>query len=344
MATGVAFWKLASFGLQAKLAVGEGAYDTGRLDLPFVGHATFGKFPAFTDWTRLADMTADFAVLGVPNDMGTQWRSGARMGPRSVREASTLYAFGHKEVYDADTDETYRYGDVIDVGDVDVVHTDTLTTHNRTQAAVELILQAGITPFIIGGDHSITAPNCAALATLAQPVVLVQIDAHLDFVNERHGVRYGHGNCMRRCLEMGHIVKLFQLGIRGVSSTAKSGFDDAKRMGSTILSVRKIRELGVKAVVDMIPHNSYLYLSIDIDGLDPSIAGGTGTPSHGGFTYYEVKDLLRGVISRSRKLVGLDLVEVSPPYDPGQVTATLAARIILDAMGFTNTKVPNLEL
>ena len=322
----------------------EGSYESGRLDLPFVGHTTFGKFPPFTDWTRLAEMDADFAVLGVPNDMGTQWRSGARMGPRSVREASTLYAFGHKEVYDADTDETYQYGNVIDIGDVDVVHTDTLETHNRTQAVAELILKSGITPFIIGGDHSITSPICAALAALGQKLVLIQIDAHLDFVDERHGVRYGHGNPMRRCLEMEHVSRLFQLGIRGVSSTAKSGFDDAKRMGSTIFSVRKIRELGVQAVVDMIPVNSHVYLSIDIDGFDPSIAGGTGTPSHGGFTYYEVKDLLRGIISKSQKLVGLDLVEVSPPYDPAQVTATLAARVILDAMGFAHAKTPKLEL
>eukprot|EP00931_Biecheleriopsis_adriatica_P081501 TRINITY_DN54827_c0_g1_i1.p2 TRINITY_DN54827_c0_g1~~TRINITY_DN54827_c0_g1_i1.p2 ORF type:complete len:358 (+),score=64.67 TRINITY_DN54827_c0_g1_i1:15-1088(+) len=318
----------------ARTLSGEGTYDTGRLDLPFVGHTTFGKFPAFTDWARLKEQAADFAVLGVPNDMGTQWRSGARMGPRSVREASTLYAFGHKQVYDADTEETYEYGDVIDVGDVDVVHTDVLKTHNRTQAAVEAILEAGKVPFIIGGDHSITSPNCAALRSVEAPIVLVQIDAHLDFVDERHGVRYGHGNPMRRCLEMEHISKLFQLGIRGVSSTAKSGFDDARRMGSEILSVRKVRELGVQAVANLIAPDSHVYISIDIDGLDPSIAGGTGTPSHGGFLYYEVKDLLRLIITRSKRLVGVDLVEVSPPYDPNQVTATLAARLLLDAMGF----------
>lgn len=224
---------------------------------------------------------------------------------------------------------------MVDIGDVDVVHTDVMTTHNRTQKSVELILKAGKTPIIIGGDHSITSPNCAALAVVGKPVMLVQIDAHLDFVDERHGVRYGHGNPMRRCLEMPHIIKLLQLGIRGVSSTAKEGFDDAKRMGSTILSVRKVREMGVDAVSKLVPPDTLVYFSIDIDGLDPSIAGGTGTPSHGGFMYYEVKDILRAVIKRSKKLVGLDLVEVAPPYDtPGSTTATLAARLLLDAMGF----------
>jgi agmatinase len=315
----------------------EGGYDAGRLDLPFVGHTTFGKWPPFTDWTKLGTAKADFAVLGVPNDMGTQYRSGARMGPRSIREASTLYQFGHKQVYDFDTNETYEYGDVIDVGDADVVHGDIMTTHNRTRLAVESILNAGKVPFILGGDHSITAPNCAALAVLQKPVFLVQIDAHLDFVDERHGVRYGHGNCMRRCLELPHIKSLLQLGIRGVSSTAKSGFEDAQRMGSTILSVRKVRELGAAGVAALVPDGASVYFSIDIDGLDPSIAHGTGTPSHGGFLYYEVKDILRQVITqRAKELVGLDIVEVSPPYDPAEVTATLAARLVLDAMGFAN--------
>lgn len=131
---------------------------------------------------------------------------------------------------------------------------------------------------------------------------------------------------------------MFQLGIRGVSSTAKSGFEDAKAMGSTVLSVRKVRELGVASVVERVPSGSLLYISIDIDGLDPSIAPGTGTPSHGGFLYYEVKDLLRLLIARARVLVGLDLVEVSPSYDPAGVTTTLAARLVLDAMGFAMAK------
>ncbi|CAE7658208.1 AGMAT [Symbiodinium sp. CCMP2592] len=324
----------------------DGAYVRGRLNLPFVGHTTFGKFqPGDLNgpWLRStgAEGSArpDFAVLGVPNDMGTQYRSGARMGPRAIREASTLYQFGHAEVYDADTGETYQYGDVVDIGDVDIVHTDQHLSLNRTRDAVELILQAGVTPFILGGDHATTAPVCSALSSLSKPVFLVQIDAHLDFVDERHGVRYGHGNCMRRCLEMPHINAMLQLGIRSVSSTAKSSFEDARRMGSTILSVRKVRELGVKHVAELVPSGALVYFSVDIDGFDPSIAPGTGTPSHGGFSYYEVKDLLREIILfRASDVAGLDLVEVAPPYDPAQVTSLLAARVVFDAMGFIKLK------
>mmetsp|Transcript_35953 Transcript_35953/g.66029 ORF Transcript_35953/g.66029 Transcript_35953/m.66029 type:complete len:357 (-) Transcript_35953:54-1124(-) len=317
----------------------EGAYEAGRLNLPFVGHTTFAKYPPVTDWTDLRSAKADFAILGVPNDMGTQYRSGARMGPRSIREASTLYQFGHKEVFDFDTGETYSYGAVVDIGDVDVVHTDQVQSLNRTRQSVETTLQAGVVPIVLGGDHATTSPVCSALAVLQKPIFLVQIDAHLDFVNERHGVRYGHGNPMRRCLEMEHITSMLQLGIRGVSSTAKSGFEDAQRMGSKILSVRKVRELGTATVASYVPKGSNVYFSIDIDGLDPSIAPGTGTPSHGGFLYYEVKDLLREVILfRAAEMVGLDLVEVSPPYDPAQVTATLAARLVLDSMGFVQMR------
>eukprot|EP00439_Symbiodinium_sp_Y106_P049124 s1123_g6.t1 len=324
----------------------DGAYVRGRLNLPFVGHTTFGKFqPGDLNgpWLRStgAEGSArpDFAVLGVPNDMGTQYRSGARMGPRGIREASTLYQFGHAEVYDADTGETYQYGDVIDIGDVDIVHTDQHLSLNRTRDAAELILQAGVTPFILGGDHATTAPVCSALSSLSKPVFLVQIDAHLDFVDERSGVRYGHGNCMRRCLEMPHISAMLQLGIRSVSSTAKSSFEDARRMGSTILSVRKVRELGVKHVAELVPSGALVYFSVDIDGFDPSIAPGTGTPSHGGFSYYEVKDLLREIILfRASDVAGLDLVEVAPPYDPAQVTSLLAARVVFDAMGFIKLK------
>lgn len=324
----------------------DGAYVQGRLNLPFVGHTAFGKFqpgdlngPLLRSTGAERSARPDFAVLGVPNDMGTQYRSGARMGPRGIREASTLYQFGHAEVYDADTGETYQYGDVIDIGDVDIVHTDQHLSLNRTRDAVELILRTGVTPFILGGDHATTAPVCSALSSLSKPVFLVQIDAHLDFVDERHGVRYGHGNCMRRCLEMPHISAMLQLGIRSVSSTAKSSFEDAHRMGSTILSVRKVRELGVKHVASLVPSGALVYFSIDIDGFDPSIAPGTGTPSHGGFSYYEVKDLLREIILfRASDVAGLDLVEVAPPYDPAQVTSLLAARVVFDAMGFIKLK------
>ncbi|MEM7406749.1 MAG: agmatinase [Pseudomonadota bacterium] len=312
--------------------MGEFQYESGRLNLPFVGHCTFAKAPPVTDWNGL---DADVAVLGVPNDMGTQYRPGARFGPRGIREASTLFSFGHGGAYDFEDDKVYMPADqvsIVDAGDADIVHTDMATSHANTRLAVERILAAGALPLVLGGDHSIHAPVMQAYAERG-PIHIVQIDAHLDFVDERHGVRFGHGNPMRRSSELAHVCGLTQLGIRNVSSSNRKDYDDARAAGSTILSVRDVRRLGTEAVLEQIPDGVDHYISIDIDGFDPSIAPGTGTPSHGGFLYYEVLELLQGVAERGR-VVGIDLVEVAPPYDPAGVTAILAAQILMNTLGF----------
>ena len=303
-------------------------YESGRLNLPFVGICTFGKNPYQPDWSRI---DADFAVLGAPYDMGTQWRAGARFGPRGIREASTLFAFGHAGAYDHEDDVTYLEGvRIVDIGDADIIHTDTTGSHAAIEAGVRAILAAGAVPVVLGGDHSVNIPCIRAFA--GRPIHIVQIDAHLDFVDERHGVRYGHGSPMRRAAEQDHVTGLSQFGIRNVSSTAKEGYEAARAMGSDILSVRQIRALGVAAVAERVPAGVDYYLTIDIDGFDPSIAPGTGTPSHGGFTYYEVLELIDGLTRRGR-IVGIDLVEVAPDYDHSGTTTILAAQILLNTIG-----------
>jgi len=165
-----------------------------------------------------------------------------------------------------------------------------------------------------------------------KPFHLVQVDAHLDFVDERHGVTAGHGNPMRRAAEKDYVKGLSQIGIRNVSSTAKEGYDDARAFGSDIMSVRQFRAMGVVAVLDRIPKGERYYVTIDIDGFDPSIAPGTGTPSHGGFLYYEILELMDG-LARQGHIIGLDLVEVAPDYDQTGSTSTLAAQILLNTIG-----------
>ncbi|MCA1334429.1 agmatinase [Pseudooceanicola marinus] len=306
-------------------------YETGRLNLPFVGICTFGKYPLVEDWNEI---DADVAVMGAPFDAGTQWRAGARMGPRGVREASTLFSFGHAGAYDHEDDVTYldpAKVSVVDIGDADIVHTDTIRSHENIEHGVRRILAAGALPVVIGGDHSINIP-CINAFEGQEPFHVVQIDAHLDFVDERHGVRYGHGNPMRRAAEKPYVTGLTQLGIRNVSSTAKDGYDDARAMGSDILSVRQARTLGTEALLRRVPEGARIYLTIDIDAFDPSIAPGTGTPSHGGFLYYEVLELLDG-LARRNEVVGIDLVEVAPDYDPSGSTTTLAAQILMNLIG-----------
>ena len=306
-------------------------YAAGRLNLPFVGISTFGKRPYIADWDAIK---ADVAVLGAPYDFGTQWRPGARFGPRAVREASTLFSFGHAGAYDHEDDSTYLASDVqiVDIGDADIIHTKTEESHANIEFGVRKILDAGAIPLVIGGDHSINIP-CINAFSDQDPIHVIQIDAHLDFVDERHGVTAGHGNPMRRAIEKSWVTGMTQLGIRNVSSTAKEGYDDARARGSDILSVRQVRKLGLDAVLERIPLGARYYVTIDIDAFCPSIAPGTGTPSHGGFLYYDVLEILQGLAKRGQ-VAGIDLVEVAPAYDPTDSTQILAAQLLLNFIGF----------
>jgi agmatinase len=207
-----------------------------------------------------------------------------------------------------------------------------MKSHANIEYGVRKILDAGALPVVIGGDHSVNIP-CVNAFEGRGPIHILQIDAHLDFVDERHGVRYGHGNPMRRAAEKDYVTGLTQLGIRNVSSTAKEGYDAARAMGADILSVRQVRKLGAEGVLARIPEGARLYVTIDIDGFCPSIAPGTGTPSHGGFLYYEVLEILQGV-ARRHEVVGMDLVEVAPDYDPSGATQILAAQVLLNFLGF----------
>lgn len=306
-------------------------YESGRLDLPFVGICTFGKYPFVQDWDSI---DAQVAVLGAPYDFGCQYRSGARFGPRSIREASTLFSFGHSGAYDHEDDITYLAADstrIVDIGDADIIHTDTVQSHANIEFGVRKILQSGAIPVVLGGDHSVNIP-CINAFDDQEPIHVVQFDAHLDFVDERHGVTAGHGNPMRRAAEKDYVTGLSQIGIRNVSSTAKDGYDAARGMGSDIISVRQFRKLGVNGVLDRIPQGKRYYITIDIDGFDPSIAPGTGTPSHGGFNYYEALELMDG-LARRGSVVGIDLVEVAPDYDHSGSTSTLAAQLLLNLIG-----------
>lgn len=310
------------------------------LNLPFTGICTFGKYPVCSDMNQL---DADVAVIGVPNDMGTQWKSGARMGPRGIREGSTLYSFGLNGAYDIEKDITYlgpRWK-VVDCGDVDMVHGDMMQSHENTEEAIRKIVSKGAMPVVLGGDHSITIPVGKALEELG-PFHVIQIDAHLDWADHRSGQRYGHGSCIRRLSEMDHVQKIFQFGIRGISSSLKEDVDAAREYGSVILSPRQIRKMGIESVIELLPEGEKYYITLDIDGLDPSVAPGTGTPSPGGFIYDEVNELLEEIAKRG-KVIGFDLVEVAPPYDPAGMTGQVGARLALDLLSFVLKEKENID-
>jgi len=206
----------------------------------------------------------------------------------------------------------------------DIAHTDIENSHASIEAGVRAILAAKALPVVIGGDHSVNIPAFEGQGNLH----ILQIDAHLDFVDERHGVLHGHDNPMRRATEKPYVTGLTQIGIRNVSSTTREGYEDTRARGSDILSVRQARCLRPAALAARIPKDARLYITIDIDAFCPSIAPSTGTPSHGGFLYHEVLELLQVVqaVANTHEIIGLDLVEVAPDYDPTGSTSILAAQ------------------
>lgn len=302
---------------------------TDRLNLPFTGITSFCKLPVHTD---LDALDADVAILGAPFDLGTQYRSGTRFGPRAIRNASALYALRGVGYYDHEFDTIFLQGvRIVDCGDVDMIHMRPEVCLRNIQEAIAKIVARGTMPVVLGGDHSVPIPILRALQPLG-PLYVVQIDAHLDFVDERFGVREGHGNIMRRVAEMPHVEGFAQIGIRGPGSSDPSDFADAKRRGSLIIGPREFRRIGADGVLARIPAQKRYYVTMDIDAFDAGIAPGSGSPSIGGLDYYEVTDLLRGLAARG-EVAGFDFVEVAPQYDLTEVTAQLAARVILDFLG-----------
>lgn len=221
---------------------------------------------------------------------------------------------------------------IVDIGDADIIHTDTEQSHANIRAGVEAALRAGALPAVPGGDHSVNIPCIEAFAGRS-PFHILQIDAHLDFADSRHGVTRGPGNPMRRAAEQLHVSGLTQAGIRNVSSTAREGCEDARAMGSDILSVRQMRALGPAATAARLPRGVPIYITIDIDAFCPSVAPGTGTPSHGGFLYHDVMELLQAAVAK-HDVVGIDLVEVAPDPDPTGSTSILAAQVLLNLTGY----------
>lgn len=302
---------------------------TPRLDLPFTGIMSFCKLPVCQN---LETLDADVAIIGAPFDLSTQYRSGTRFGPRGIRNGSALYGLRGISYYDHEFDTVFLEGvRVVDCGDVDMVHMRPEVCLQNIEDAIRTIVGRGAMPVVLGGDHAVPIPVVRALADQG-PFAVVQLDAHLDFVDERFGVREGHGNVMRRISEMPHVTDIAQIGIRGPGSSDPSDFRAARERGNLIIGPREFRRLGAEGVISRIPDAPRYYVTIDADVFDPFLAPGDGSPSFGGLDYYEVTDVLRG-IARKGEVVGFDFVEVAPAYDVGDLTGQLAARVILDFLG-----------
>lgn len=302
-----------------------------KLNQPITGICSFAKYPICTD---LEELDADIAVLGVPYDLGVGFLSGARLGPRRIREVSTHYARGDAGFYDPETQEQLLAAPirVVDCGDADVLHGDIEYSFKSIEESVRKILEKGAVPAIMGGDHSITIPVGRALSCLGSEICVVHIDAHLDWTDHVGPQYYGNGSPMRRLSEMDHIGPMIQIGMRGLGSSKRADFEDAEKYGSIVVPAKEVHRTGMQEVLKKVPKAEKYFISLDIDGYDISIAPGVGSPSPGGLYYDEVAELLAGVCSMG-EIVGFDLVEVAPQYDPAGVTPRVAAMTMLNLMG-----------
>ena len=299
-----------------------------KLNQPITGICSFAKYPICTD---LEQLEADIAVLGVPYDLGVGFLSGARLGPRRIREVSTHYARGEAGFYDPENGEQLLAAPIriVDCGDADILHGDIEYSFSHIEDSVRKILQKGA---IMGGDHSITIPVGRALACLDSEICIVHFDAHLDWTDHVGPQYYGNGSPMRRLSEMEHIGKMIQIGLRGLGSSKRSDFEDARAYGSILVPASEVHKEGAQNVLKKIPKADKYFISLDIDGYDISIAPGVGSPSPGGLYYDEVAEMLAGICQMG-EIVGFDLVEVAPQYDPAGITSRVAAMTMLNLMG-----------
>jgi len=270
----------------------------------------------------------DVAIVGVPFDGGTSYRTGSRYGPREIRNQSSLirqYSYFQKVA-------PFDRLNVADVGDIDAPPVSIDRCYEAVEAGIGTIAEAGARPIVVGGDHSISLPVLRALARRHGPLALVQFDAHIDTWDEYFGGKYFHGTPFRRAIEEGIIEgrRFIQVGIRG-PMYGEDDFDFHREHGITVVDIEQVKERGVAWTTAEIRRvvTGPSYMTFDIDGVDPAFAPGTGTPEVGGLTSHEAQRLVRGLAGLP--LVGGDIVEVSPLYDgPGQITAVLAANLMFE--------------
>jgi agmatinase len=292
----------------------------------FAGVRTFMRAPHVTELEGV-----DAAVFGIPFDTATSYRTGARFGPEAIRSASALLRPYHP-VLAVNVVESLS---VVDYGDSPVSPGATERTYGQIEDTMAALVDAGVFPLALGGDHSITLAELRALVRRHGPLCLVQLDSHPDTWDEYFGQKYFHGSTFKRAVEEGLLDagSSVQAGIRGTNYGA-GDIGDAEALGFTVIPSEELRQLGgdgyarlVKAKVGERP----VFLSFDIDFLDPAFAPGTGTPEVAGFSTAEALAFLRAL--RGINLIGADVVEVSPAYDgPGQQTALAAANVAFELL------------
>ncbi|WP_249336259.1 agmatinase [Sinomonas gamaensis] len=291
----------------------------------WAGLTTFARLPRHTDVERF-----DAAVVGVPFDAGVTYRSGARFGPQGIRTASQLLK-PYNPAQDVMPFEAFQ---VVDAGDIIGSPFDIAEAMRQIRGGASELLDAGAKLIVLGGDHTVAYPVLQALHAVHGPVGLLHFDAHLDTWGSYFGAQVTHGTPFRLATEQGLVDnnRLAHVGLRGGLYSRTDLADDAD-LGFTAIHCSDIDRIGTEGVVDRILGRlagGPVYVSIDIDVLDPGIAPGTGTPEFGGLTGREMLRILRGL--GGLNIVGADIVEVAPPYDHAEVTSLAAANLAYELL------------
>jgi agmatinase len=300
---------------------------------PHVPYQTFLNVPLCTD---LDSLEADVAVLGLPygapytmaevtNDQST--------APGAIRRASARTSVGFDR-YDFDLDGPILAGRdirVVDCGDVVADPWDMSAHYRNAEAAARIILPKVKMLLSLGGDHGVPIPIFRALEVVG-PITMVHIDAHLDWREEVNGVREGYSNPFRRASEMAHVEGMFQIGLRAQGSARPQDVADARAYGSQLFTADEVIRHGMRHVLDRIPDGRTYYLSIDADGVDPSVMPAVMAPSPGGVMFHHMRELIHGLVAKGR-LIGMDVVEIAPSRDLNDLTTTAAARLFTNAIG-----------
>lgn len=289
----------------------------------FAGIKTFMRLPHIKTTEGV-----DVAIVGVPFDTGASYRVGARFGPEAIRNVSALLRH-HNEVLDV---SIFDHCSVVDYGDLPVNPGYIEDSYKMIEEGLLPILEGGVTPIMLGGDHSVTLPELRAVAKRYGPVALIHLDSHSDTGDKRFGRRYTHGTPFRRAIEEELILvdHSIQAGMRG-SIYSRDSLDDARKLGFDLVTSLEIQEQGIDELIRRTRERvggAKAFVSFDIDFVDPAYAPGTGTPEVGGFTSSEALRVVRSL--KRLDLIGFDLVEVLPQHDPSQITALLAANIVYE--------------
>jgi agmatinase len=285
----------------------------------------------------LDTLNADIAFLGIPYGAAYDQpavSSEQSKAPDAIRRASDRIVRGLAH-FDFDLGGTLLDGQpvrMVDCGNVAGHPSDPRVHQKNAELAVRKILRAGAMPIILGGDHSTPIPVFKELAELGKPITLIQIDAHLDWRDEINGEREGLSSPIRRASEMPHIAEIFQIGLRASGSARTEEYEAALAYGSHLIPAREVHEQGMQAVLDRIPDGGTYYLTIDADGMDPSLMPAVLGPAFGGLLYPQMLTLLHGLVRKGR-VAGMDIVEIAPERDQNRRTVIAAGRFIFNLIG-----------